>query len=245
MNFSKLLFFIWRSWLWVAILFGLAAFSPLGIIFISFQKTYPLFHLFCRWWCRVVLLLNGYWYHIKSTQNFNTSSAYMICPNHTSKFDIILLFAIIPKTFVFLGKKGVTKFAFFEWFYNKTMITFDRDNIASSFRAYRKADQLLQSGTSIVVFPEGGVPPKSIRLGKFKLGAFKLAIHNQIPIIPITFVDNKNKYPEDELKLKLGLLRVYIHEAISTKKMNSKDAKMISQKAFNTINKTLIGYENK
>ena len=244
MNFSKLLFFVWRAWLWACILFGLAAFSPIGVVLISFQKTYSLFHLFCRWWCRLVLLLNGYWYQIKLTEKLNTSSAYIICPNHTSKFDIILLFAVMPRTFVFIGKKGVTKFAFFEWFYNKTMITFDRDNVASSFRAYRKADQLLKLGTSIVIFPEGGVPPKNVMLGKFKLGAFKLAIHNQIPIIPITFVDNKKKHPEDELKLKLGLLRVHIHAPVSTKGMRVKDANMISNRVFDTINTTLIKHEN-
>jgi len=245
MTFSKLLFFIWRSWLWASILFGLAVFAPLGIVFISFEKTYHLFHLFCRWWCRLVLLLNGYWYKIKVTQKLNTSSAYIICPNHTSKFDVILLFAILPKTFVFLGKEGVTKFSFFEWFYNKTMITFDRTSVSSAVRAYRKADKLLKSGISIVVFPEGGVPEKDIRLGEFKLGAFKLAIHNQVPIIPITFVDNKNKYPEDELKLKLGLLRVCIHAPIGTQDMKAQDSKTISHKVFNIINNTLIDYENK
>ena len=43
------------------------------------------------------------------------------------------MFAVFPKTFVFIGKKGVSKFSFFEWFYNKTMITFDRESVASSF----------------------------------------------------------------------------------------------------------------
>ena len=241
----KLFFLIWRSWLWVSVLFGLIIFSPIGIVFISFEKTYPLFHLFCKWWCRVVLVLNGFWYSLKLNQNLDNIKASIICPNHTSKFDIILLFAILPKTFVFIGKKGVTKFSFFEWFYNKTMITFDRDNVASSFQAYRKADRLLKSGVSIVIFPEGQVPDKNIRLGKFKLGAFKLAIHNQVPIIPITFIDNKNKHPEDELKLRLGFLRVCIHAPISTKGMQAKDSKIINQKVFSIINQTLIDYENK
>ena len=245
MNFLKPLFFIWRSWLWISVLFGLVLFSPLGVIFISFERTYHLFHLFCRWWCRLVLLLNGYWYKLKLIEPINKSSAYIICPNHTSKFDVILLFAIFPKTFVFVGKKGVTNFTFFEWFYNKTMITFDRSSASSSFKAYRKADKLLKSGTSIVVFPEGKVPAKEIRLGEFKLGAFKLAIHNQVPIIPITFVDNKEKYPEDELKLKLGLLRVNIHSPVSTKGMNTQDANRLSSQVFDTINNTLCNYENK
>jgi len=244
MLFSKILFFVWRSWLWLLILIGLIGFSPLGIIFISFEKTYPIFHQFCRWWCRIVLLLNGFWYILKFDQKIDTSSSYIICANHTSKFDIILLFAVFPKTFVFIGKRGLTKFPIFEWFYNRTMITFDRSSSASGFRAYRKADRLLKSGISIAIFPEGQVPDKSIRLEKFKLGGFKLAIHNQVPIIPITFVDNKNKYPEDELKLKLGRLRVYIHRPIITKNRTIKDADKLRNHTFNIINDTLIKYEN-
>ena len=71
MNFLKPLFFIWRSWLWISVLFGLVLFSPLGVIFISFDRTYHLFHLFCRWWCRLVLLLNGYWYKLKLIEPIN------------------------------------------------------------------------------------------------------------------------------------------------------------------------------
>jgi len=145
---------------------------------------------------------------------------------------------------VFVGKKGVTNFTFFEWFYNKTMITFDRSSASSSFKAYRKADKLLKSGTSIVVFPEGKVPAKEIRLGEFKLGAFKLAIHNQVPIIPITFVDNKRKYPEDKLELKLGFLRVFIHNPIHTNNMGMKNASSLKDQVFLAINKTLIYHEN-
>ena len=244
MALSKILFYIWRSWLWICVLFGLIAFSPIGVFLICFQTTYPLFHLFCRWWCRIVLILNGFWYVLKLESKLDSSKSYIICPNHTSKFDIILLFAIFPKTFVFIGKKGVTKFSFFEWFYNKTMITFDRDNVASAFRAYRKADKLLKSGTSIVIFPEGKVPKAEIRLGEFKLGAFKLAIHNQVPIIPITFVDNKRKYPEDKLELKLGFLRVFIHNPIHTNNMGMKNASSLKDQVFLAINKTLIYHEN-
>jgi len=244
MALSKILFYLWRSWLWICVLFGLIAFSPIGVFLICFQTTYPLFHLFCRWWCRIVLILNGFWYVLKLESKLDSSKSYIICPNHTSKFDIILLFAIFPKTFVFIGKKGVTKFSFFEWFYNKTMITFDRENVASAFRAYRKADKLLKSGTSIVIFPEGKVPKAEIRLGEFKLGAFKLAIHNQVPIIPITFVDNKRKYPEDKLELKLGFLRVFIHNPIHTNNMGMKNASSLKDQVFLAINKTLIYHEN-
>ena len=238
-------FFIWRCWLWILVLFGLIFFSPFSIILTSSPKTYFLFHLFCKYWCRFVLLLNGFWYSIKQNPKLKSDSAYIICPNHTSKFDIILLFATFPNTFVFMGKKNVSKIPIFEWFYNRTMITFERGSVGSAVKAYRKADRILKSGVSIVVFPEGMVPKNHIRLGAFMSGAFKLAISNKVPIIPITFVDNKEKYPEDELKLKLGLLRVHIHSPVSTKGMKTQDANRLCSKVFDMINNTLCNYENK
>ena len=244
MSFSKIFFFLCRCWLWLLILVGLVGFSPIWSLIISFERTYPLFHLFCRWWCRLVLLLNGFWYFAKISKKIEKKSAYIICPNHTSKLDVILLFAVFPGTFVFVGKQKITKIPFFEWFYNKTMITFDRSSVSSGFRAYRKADRLLKLGRSIVLFPEGGVPPKEVRLQKFKLGAFKLAIQNQVPIIPVTFVDNKNKHPEDELELKWGALRVYLHKPIESKNIKIENANQLRDKAFNIINKTLINHEN-
>ena len=241
----RLFCFIWRIWLWFCLLFGLIFFSPITIILISFERTYPLFHLFCKYWCRLVLLLNGFWYILKISPEINNKSAYIICPNHTSRFDIILLFATFPHTFVFMGKRNVSNISIFEWFYNNTMITFERASIFSAVKAYRKADKLLKAGTSVVVFPEGKVPEKHVRLGKFKPGAFKLAISNQVSIIPITFVDNKNKYPEDDIAIKLGKLRVFMSNPIATTSGSLNECSVLRDKTYNVINKTLIKYENK
>ena len=241
----KLFFFIWRIWLWFCVMFGLIAFSPIGVILISFQKTYPIFHLFCKYWCRIVLLLNGFWYSVNYSSPIDSNSSYIICPNHTSKFDIILLFATFPNTFVFMGKKNVSNISFFEWFYNKTMITFERGSVSSAMIAYRKADRLLKSGISIVIFPEGRVPKEDILLGQFKPGAFKLAINNKVPIIPLTFVDNKRKYPEDKLFINFGLLRVCIHSPIETLKMDLNNYRYLRDQTFSIINNTLINHANR
>ena len=69
--------------------------------------------------------------------------------------------------------------------------------------------------------------------------------HMEIPILPITFIDNKKKYPEDKLELKLGLLRVSIHSPITTKNMKIKNANSLRDKVFSIINESLIQYENK
>ena len=245
MKIYNVFFMLWRAWLWISVMFGLIIFSPIALIVIHSYKTYWIFHLFCKYWCRFVLIINGFWYHLNMDSSIDAKKAYIICPNHTSKFDIILLFATFPSTFVFVGKKNVSNIKFFDWFYDKTMITFKRGDVLSSFRAYRKADKLLKRQISIVIFPEGRVPDSKIRLDEFKLGAFKLAISNQVPIIPLTFVDNKRKYPENNLQLSLGLFRVLIHEPINTVGMKSANGHELKNLTFNVIHQALINYENK
>ena len=244
MKIYNVFFMLWRAWLWISVMFGLIIFSPIALIVIHSYKTYWIFHLFCKYWCRFVLIINGFWYHLNMDSSIDAKKAYIICPNHTSKFDIILLFATFPKTFVFMGKKNVSNIFFFEWFYNKTMVTFERGSVSSAMLAYRKADKLLKSGISIVIFPEGRVPKEDIKLGAFMPGAFKLAISNKVPIIPVTFVDNKRKYPEDKLFIEFGLFRVYIHSPILTDDRSLDNYIDLRDMTFNKIKKTLINHEN-
>jgi 1-acyl-sn-glycerol-3-phosphate acyltransferase len=69
----------------------------------------------------------------------------------------------------------------------------------------------------ICIFPEGGVPNPKIDLAPFKDGAFRLAVEHQIPIAPMTFVDNKRRFPYSFFVGSPGTLRVVCHPVIETK----------------------------
>ena len=47
------------------------------------------------------------------------------------------------------------------------------------------------------IFPEGGIPSEKIFLKKFKNGPFRLAIEQNINIIPITLGNNKQIFPQE------------------------------------------------
>ena len=69
------------------------------------------------------------------------------------------------------------------------MITFKRGMCYLLFTHIEKADRLLKSNTKYYDISRGSGANK-IRLDEFRIGAFKLAISSQVPIIPLTFVDN-------------------------------------------------------
>jgi 1-acyl-sn-glycerol-3-phosphate acyltransferase len=65
----------------------------------------------------------------------------------------------------------------------------------SRLEVLTKLKKKIQQGLSVCIFPEGQIQMISIVLDTFKDGAFP-AIEHQIPIVPITFGDNKRRFSD-------------------------------------------------
>jgi 1-acyl-sn-glycerol-3-phosphate acyltransferase len=108
---------------------------------------------------------------------------------------------------------------------------------------YDRAQKRLSQGLSICIFPEGGVPDdESVVLDDFKDGAFRLAIEHQIPIIPLTFMDNKKRFSYTFFSGSPGLMRVFIHPLTDTTGKtieNKKDIKEVKEQVFEVIHSQL------
>lgn len=160
----------------------------------------------------------------------------MLVANHTSMTDIMLMLVTMKKPFVFVGKKELAKFPLFGFFYKRTCILVDRGNQKSRKEVFDRAQKRLSGGTSICIFPEGGVPEdESLVLDCFKDGAFRLAIDHQIPILPITFHDNKTRFPYRFLAGSPGKMRVKIHDLIPTEGKTQTDRRQVREYTRNVI----------
>lgn len=171
---------------------------------------------------------------------------YVICANHASYLDIILMYRILPKNrFLFVGKSELLKWPIINIFFKKMEIAVNREKRSSGMRTIIRAKEELKNGWSIVIFPEGGIPVDTPVLNPFKNGAFKLAIDSQVPILPITIIDNWKLFNTDPLltgDARPGISRVIIHEPIPTKGMDKKDLINLRQRTFDLINEPLLAY---
>lgn len=146
------------------------------------------------------------------------------------------MLAVINHPFVFLGKVELARIPLFGYFYRRTCILVDRGSQKSRLEAFAEAQRRLGQGNSICIFPEGGVPDdKSLEMATFKDGAFRLAIDHQIPIVPITFHDNKRRFSYTFLSGSPGKMRAKIHPVIPTKNKTQADKRGIKEEAFETI----------
>ena len=84
---------------------------------------------------------------------------------------------------------------------------------------------------SICIFPEGGVPDEKILLDVFKNGAFRLAINHKIPIVPLTFLDNKKRFSYTIFSGGPGIMRVIKHRFLETANLTIEDTRTLNDTA--------------
>lgn len=189
-------------------------------------------------WAHCILFSTGIFYHIRYEEKPDCNHAYVICPNHSSYLDILLTNVAIPCYFHFMGKAELLNVPLFNIFFRRMNIAVKRSSITSSHKAYQRALEDISKGIGITIFPEATIPECSPNLGPFKNGAFKLAIEAQVPIIPVTFMDNWKLFP-DRLKqrylVRPGISRIVVHKAIPTKGLSEEDIPALKLKVQEII----------
>lgn len=141
-----------------------------------------------------------------------------------------------------MGKAELRNVPLFNIFFKRMNISVDRSSIKDSHKAYKRARKDLSKGISLAIFPEATIPECSPELGPFKNGAFKLAIEMQLPIVPITFLDNWRIFPDRNSKryqLSPGLSRIIVHPPISTIGLTENDANALRDQVKDLIFATL------
>tara|TARA_B100001996_G_scaffold311840_1_gene253849 strand:- start:1602 stop:2219 length:618 start_codon:yes stop_codon:yes gene_type:complete len=193
-------------------------------------------------WSDLILLGMGLIPIKNKSPNTIKNHPYIFVANHVSMIDVMLLVSTIRQNpLVFIGKKELEKIPIFGFIYKRTMILVDRSSNESKKKVFEETKNKLNSGISLGIFPEGTVPGIEVELAPFKHGAFTMAIEHQVPIVPMTFLDNKKRFPWSYggliggSKGSPGKLRVKIHEPIDTTGMVKEDRVVLSEKVRKII----------
>ncbi|MFA6281543.1 MAG: lysophospholipid acyltransferase family protein [Candidatus Omnitrophota bacterium] len=155
------------------------------IILYPFDKKRTIVHAQCFWWSDLVIKLNPYWHvAVSGKENIDKSRTYIIVSNHQSLADIILAYQLKCQ-FKWVAKKSLFKLPFVGWSLALAKhIKLERGNFGSIKKIYREAAHWLRSGVSVLFFPEG-TRSRTDEMGDFNNGAFKLAIKERVPVLPI------------------------------------------------------------
>ncbi len=166
---------------------------------------------------------------------------YIYCANHFSYMDITLLGTIVPGMYAFIGKTDVQKVPLFGYMFSRLHVMVDRNDANSRARSLKQSLQLLREGRPLIVFPEGGMrSTKPPQMAPFMDGAFAMAIQQQVPIIPITILNDYRVLEHlPKLRMRWEPIQVIFHEPISTIGLVMSDIQSLKQQTFTAIERGL------
>lgn len=165
---------------------------------------------------------------------------YLILANHTSFFDIFLMYSLLPKhRFLFLGKSEILSYPLIKTFFKRLNIPVYRTDRLKAAKSIIEAQHAIQEGWSIVLFPEGGYQDENLpQLMAFKAGAFKLAKREKVPIVALTFLDNYHIFSDPFLFLgpaHPGISRVVFHPVIPVEKIEQMSETELKEMCYELI----------
>jgi len=233
--------------LWAVTCFVLIYLSLFPLFFIFLQKTS--WHKYCyrlnRIWSGVFFILMGVRVHTRREFKPEKGQRVVYCANHTSFLDIAAMMHTARHITVFMGKSSLTKPPVFGYMFKRLHIPVNRRSPRGRVQAMRDTHTALQNGKDVILFPEGGITSKNPpKMTPFKDGAFRIAIKEQIPIVPVTLLNNWKVLP-DKLPMRMhwGEIGVIYHKPIETKGLTLDDLPELREKTYNIIDAELTAFE--
>lgn len=187
---------------------------------------------------KIVMPVTGVKLDIRGIRNIKKGQGQLIIANHKSNLDSLILIWIFEEPLIFIGKEEIKKIPFLStWFKEIGCLFIERNNLRQSVKVIAEGSEVLKSGKSVVIFPEGR-RVLGQELGAFKNGSFKLAVKSKKNILPIAIVDSYKAF-EEKNRVKGVQISVSIGEEINWQEEGLKKTKKICEKTEGIINKLL------
>jgi len=158
----------------------------------------------------VLLKIVGIRLTVSGSEHIDRQGTYLIMGNHQSLFDIFVIPVAIPLTIV--GVEAAYHFSIPLWGRMAKRwgnIPIARRNIKKAIASLEKAREVLVSGTSIGILPEGHRTLTG-EIGEFKKGPFHLALQSGADILPFAISGLFEYNAKSSWKLNPGPVRVSI-----------------------------------
>jgi len=169
---------------YVVILLYIAVVGPIGLAAaLIFGATNLLFAL-GHGGIWLALTLAGIRYRLSGREHLPKSTA-VYCANHQSNVDPPVLFEVLHPRMRILYKAELHKFPLMGRILDAGgFVPVDRANREQAFAAVERGAESIRNGHSFLIFPEG-TRSRDGSLLPFKKGGFIMAIHAQVPIVPV------------------------------------------------------------
>lgn len=174
-------------------------------------------------------------FEIRGTPPLNPRNPYVVIANHESFADIILL-SLLPWEMKWLSKVSILRIPVFGWImWAARDVPVHRGLAASARAAMAECSRRLQGHMSVMIFPEG-TRSHTRDLLPFKDGAFRLAIDNQVPLLPIAIYGTRQAIARHDWRIGRTHAVAEILAPVDTQGLTPRDLQGLKREVQATIN---------
>ncbi|EOO16682.1 lysophospholipid acyltransferase family protein [Bacillus cereus] len=182
-----------------------------------------------NWFGKKMVGVTGSTVEVKGLENVPKDKPVLVVSNHQSNMDIPVLLGYLNKPIGFVSKAEIKKFPVVPtWMELMNCVFMDRSDRRQSLKAIKDGIELLKSGHSIVIFPEG-TRSKGGEIGEFKAGSFHLAVKSGVSILPVTLDGTYKMFEANGNRMKPAHATLIISKPITPEEYASMDAKELTQ----------------
>lgn len=218
---------------------GLAATVVIAVTLIAPKSR--LVDRIVRRWARVILWAGGVRLEVIGAELVDPTASYVVVSNHQSTFDIMAHFLALPVPIRFLAKQELFRVPLLGWALRRLhMVPVDR---AAGRTVYAEVEQnaadTIAQGNSIIVYPEG-TRTRDGQLLPFKNGAFFIAIHTGLSILPTTIEGSFEAWLPRAKIIRGGTVTVAIGSPVPTGEVKIENASGLRDEVRAAIEETLL-----
>lgn len=179
--------------------------------------------------------LNPFWdFHVVDDIHPDPRRPYVFVANHASNADAFLV-AMLPWEMKWLSKKSIFDIPLLGWQMRVAgdveLLRGDKD---SARHAVEELRERLRRKLSVIVFPQGTRSPDGT-VGAFREGAFRLAIEENVDVVPLAVAGTSNSLPKGSLTFKKTSATVTVLPPVSTKGLTPDDAPTLAERVRDQI----------
>jgi 1-acyl-sn-glycerol-3-phosphate acyltransferase len=193
-----------------------------------------------RTWGNLWIWFGGLRPSLEGMDHIDPAGSYMIVSNHLSGFDVALHIARLPVSVRFLAKKELFRIPLFGPAMRAIgIVETDRQAGTSAHRAINtQVARVMDLQRSLIIYPEG-TRSRDGELHAFKKGAFRIAIDNDLPVVPVAVWGTRKAWPPGSKLVRGGPATMVAHEPIPTADLGAGDIGDLRDRAHAVIAATL------
>ncbi len=181
------------------------------------RRDPPINDAMIMWWSWFFLRIAGGRLETSGQEHIDGSGQYLFVANHESNLDIPVMFLTTRVPIRYLAKKELFKVPLLaQAMRGVGIVKTDRQAGKAAHGAINEgiADATAR-GHSLIIFPEGTRSDEGTLL-PFKKGAFRIAIANELPIVPISIEGTWEMWKPGAKIVYPGRVRTVVHPPIPT-----------------------------